>query len=198
MVVPAEVGTLEGQACWARWLVSPSAPVDRLFVARHAESECNVKGLINADPSSVSIYERMLAGTVNTMSVGFIGEGRIEPDGVGVITKAELLEVSLTPIPSNIHAVVETVKNKRPDPNDPAVVNRLIDEAADRKKVINDEDRRAADEFILSEKLAAVQRFLEQDEQRRWEQQVATLALNLVTVRVDARMRPVIPEQPSP
>ncbi len=53
MVVPAEVGTLEGQACWARWLVSPSAPVDRLFVARHAESECNVKGLINADPSSV-------------------------------------------------------------------------------------------------------------------------------------------------
>src|SRR4249919_2740786 len=32
--------------------VSPSAPVDRLFVARHAESACNVKGLINADPSS--------------------------------------------------------------------------------------------------------------------------------------------------
>jgi len=26
--------------------------VDRLFVARHAESECNVKGLIDADPSS--------------------------------------------------------------------------------------------------------------------------------------------------
>ena len=54
----------------------------------------------------------------------------------------------------------------------PAYWSRKIDEAADgTRPTVTEEDRRAADEFILAEKLATVQRFLEQDEQRHWEQE---------------------------
>ena len=63
----------------------------------------------------------------------------------------------------------------------PAYWSRKIDDAADgTRPTVTEEDRRAADEFILAEKLAAIQRALDQDEQKRWEQQMATLALNQV------------------
>ena len=67
-----------------------------------------------------------------------------------------------------------------------------------KERIITDADRRAVDEFILAEKLAAIQRALDQDEQKRWEQRMATLVVNPVPVRVDPRMRPVSGEEASP
>jgi HK97 family phage prohead protease len=91
---------------------------------------------------AVDVYERMLAGVLDTMSVGFIGTGRYESDsGVTVIGRAELLEVSLTPVPANPNARVQLLKNTttsggnanvtltyEPDLSDPAYWSRRIDE----------------------------------------------------------------------
>jgi HK97 family phage prohead protease len=63
------------------------------------------------NPKATKIYERMLAGTLDSMSVGFAYEVTHVEDGVTVIDSADLLEISLTPVPSNMHARVDQVKN---------------------------------------------------------------------------------------
>jgi hypothetical protein len=193
--------------------VSPSAPVDRLFVARHAESECNVKGLINADPSSerspltargrlqarsladrlaTSKIEvcvtsgRMLAGTLDSMSVGFIAEQRNE----NIIEKADLLEVTLTPVPSNPYAKVSAVKNYT-DPNDPALWSHRIDEAASTKRVPTEADRKAVDAFVTETRELMVREKLAEAEHANARLVSTTAVVVPVPVRVDARMRPV-------
>lgn len=65
------------------------------------------------NPRAVKAYEAMLGGALKTMSIGFIGEEWHFDGDVRVFTKAEVLEVSLAPVPSNIGAQVTAVKNAK-------------------------------------------------------------------------------------
>ena len=60
---------------------------------------------------AVKAYERLLAGTLDSLSVGFFYLVTHEEGDVTVIDKARLVEVSLTPVPSNLQARVQRVKS---------------------------------------------------------------------------------------
>lgn len=60
-----------------------------------------------------AVFEALLAGALTTMSIGFISLRWDYEKDVRVITEAEVLECSLTPVPANPHAVVTAVKAAR-------------------------------------------------------------------------------------
>jgi hypothetical protein len=146
------------------------------------------------NPRAVSVYARMLAGTLDSMSVGFIAEER----SGNVIEKADLLEVTLTPVPSNPFARVSAVKNTTTgsnadvrlytDPNDPAYWSRRIDEL--EKSTRPQLDPAVVDAFVLETRELMVREKLAEAEQAVWERSQVNV-IDPVPVRVDARMRPV-------
>jgi HK97 family phage prohead protease len=182
----------------------PQDIIGRVLSMRETVDGLLISGQLDlSSPVAVSAYERMLAGTLDTMSVGFVYDRTHLEDGVRIIDQAELLEISLTPIPSNPLARVSTVKNAdnpgRPDPNSPQLWRNRIDQAAKRTVVPDAAARKAVEALMLEVKLERVNEALARAKQAAWEEQ---MRINLVRVpvpiRVDARMRPVIPEQPSP
>jgi hypothetical protein len=136
----------------------------------------------------------MLAGTLDSMSVGFIAEER----SGNVIEKADLLEVTLTPVPSNPFARVSAVKNTTTgsnadvrlytDPNDPAYWSRRIDEL--EKSTRPQLDPAVVDAFVLETRELMVREMLAEAERAVWERSQVNV-IDPVPVRVDARMRPV-------
>jgi HK97 family phage prohead protease len=154
------------------------------------------------NPRAVSVYARMLAGTLDSMSVGFIAEER----SGNVIEKADLLEVTLTPVPSNPFARVSAVKNTTTgsdadvrlytDPNDPAHWSRRIDEL--EKSVRPPLDSGVVDAFVLETRELMVREKLAEAEHANARLVSTTAVVGAVPVRVDARMRPVSSEDGSP
>lgn len=75
---------------------------------------------------AVAAYEALLAGTLKTLSVGFIAHETKVEGGVGVILRAEIVEATLTPTPSNPRAQVLSVKRALSrSPEDAALIRRL-------------------------------------------------------------------------
>ncbi|HKN79929.1 MAG TPA: HK97 family phage prohead protease [Actinomycetota bacterium] len=174
---------------------------------------------VTGNPRAAYIFRLLKERRVTNWSFSYdIVSERTAPDGAHELLAVDLIEVgpalrganpetytvsakttttSTAPVYVNWHTTAvdheaADLKRREALKGSPAYWSRKIDEAADgTRPTVTEEDRRAADEFILAEKLAAIQRALDQDEQKRWEQQMATLALNQVPVRVDARMRPV-------
>jgi len=65
--------------------------------------------------TSQKAYEALLVGRLDKLSIGFIGYKWTYEDDVRVWTRAEILEASLTPVPSNPQARVTVVKSADPD-----------------------------------------------------------------------------------
>lgn len=135
-------------------------------------------------------YERMLAGVLDSMSVGFIyGRTHTDEQGVTVIDEAELLEISLTPIPSNQYARVSMVKSTAL-PGDPMYYDRLLDDLLVKTRPAVDPG--IVDAFVTEVREELIRESLDRAEQAAWEGRMGVnMVLDAVPVRVDARMRPV-------
>jgi HK97 family phage prohead protease len=166
-------------------VVSMKETVDGLWVAGQLDL---------TNDRAVAIYERMLAGVLDTMSVGFLYDLKHREDGVTVIDRAELLEVSLTPVPSNSRALVSVVKSRKPhDLNDPGYWNDVLDGVQFTKAYTGPApDPDAVDRFVTETRQMMVEEKLAEAEQAAWEERMGVnMVLDLAPVRVDARMRPV-------
>jgi HK97 family phage prohead protease len=125
---------------------------------------------------AVAVYEGLLARRLNEFSIGYavLKEHRESSQRFGsytVLDEVELLEVSVVSSGANRFTRVLDVK-QRPR-TDVSYWMARIAEAATGQPVITDEDRKATDDFILQEKLAAIQRALDRDAQARWEGDMA-------------------------
>lgn len=69
-----------------------------------------VKGVFDADERSQLVRSKVMSGSVNRMSVGFMGASKETKDGIQTITAAELLEASFVSVSSNREAAVLAVK----------------------------------------------------------------------------------------
>jgi HK97 family phage prohead protease len=79
-------------------------------------------------PRSQIVYEALLTGRLNTMSISFISDRTHMEGAVRVFDRAEVLEATLTPTPANPHARVTTVKNEaRLAYNDPRRYSKILD-----------------------------------------------------------------------
>jgi HK97 family phage prohead protease len=178
------------------------------IIGRVLRMQETVNGLLIAgqldlgNPRAVSVYARMMAGTLDSMSVGYIPEqARGHDSGAPVIEKADLLEVTLTPVPANPHARVSLVKNTTTgtatnahvrlytDPNDPAYWSRRIDEL--EKSTRPPLDSGVVDAFVLETRELIAREKLAEAEHANALLASATAIVGAVPVRVDARMRPV-------
>jgi HK97 family phage prohead protease len=177
---------------------SPDDIIGRVLSMRETVDGLVIAGQLDlGNPRAVSVYARMLAGTLDSMSVGFIPEERRG----NIIEKADLLEVTLTPVPANPHARVSLVKNTTTgtatnahvrlytDPNDPAYWNRRIDEL--EKSARPQLDPAVVDAFILETRELMVREKLAEAEHANARLVSTTAVVVPVPVRVDARMRPV-------
>lgn len=70
-----------------------------------------VKGAYAADERSQTIRRKVADGHIRTTSVTFMAAKREEKDGVPHVVKAELLNGTFTPVPSNRESVVLTAKS---------------------------------------------------------------------------------------
>ena len=173
---------------------SPDDIIGRVRSMQETVDGLRISGQLDlGNPRAVSVYARMLAGTLDSMSVGFIAEER----SGNVIEKADLLEVTLTPVPSNPFARVSAVKNTTTgsnadvrfytDPNDPAYWSRRIDEL--EKSTRPQLDPAVVDAFVLETRELMVREMLAEAERAVWERSQVNV-IDPVPVRVDARMRP--------
>jgi HK97 family phage prohead protease len=180
----------------------PTDIIGRVLTMRETVDGLLISGQLDlGNPRAVSVYARMLAGTLDTMSVGFIPEQTRGHDTGGpiVIEKADLLEVTLTPVPANPHARVSLVKNTTggsnatvrvyTDPNDPAYWSRRIDEL--EKSTRPPLDSGVVDAFVLETRELIAREKLAEAEHANSPLASATAIVGAVPVRVDARMRPV-------
>jgi HK97 family phage prohead protease len=151
------------------------------------------------------VYEKVLVGDLQTLSVGFIVHQR-DPRDVGIITKAELLEVSFTPTPANPAARVLDVKTHSTGSTSSTVtcMNTPTDPASDPRAVLKQLDAIAAevrprprtgkavdvDAFVAQVREEMVREKLAEAEQGVWERSQVNV-IDPVPVVVDARMRPV-------
>jgi HK97 family phage prohead protease len=162
----------------------PDDIIGRVLTMRETVDGLSISGQLDlANPRAVSVYARMLAGTLDSMSVGFIAEQR----NGNVIEKADLLEVTLTPVPSNPYARVTLAKNYT-DPNDPAYWSRRIDEL--EKSARPPLDSGVVDAFVLETRELMVREKLAEAEHANAQLVSTTAVVGAVPVRVDARMRP--------
>jgi HK97 family phage prohead protease len=169
----------------------PEDIVGRVLSMKETVDGLLIEGMLDlTNPRAESAYERMLAGTLDSMSVGFLYERtHTDEDGVTVIDEAELLEISLTPIPSNQYARVSRVKSTA-FPGDPLYYDRLLDDLMVKTRPAVDPD--VVDAFIQETKELMVQEAFDRADQTAWEERTqSNLVLDPVPVRVDARMRPV-------
>lgn len=70
-----------------------------------------VRGMFDPDERSQLVRAKVASGSVNRMSVGFMGATREVKEGVPTVTAAELLEASFVSVPSNREAAVLAVKH---------------------------------------------------------------------------------------
>lgn len=70
-----------------------------------------VRGTFDPDERSQLVRAKVTSGSVNRMSVGFVGASREVKDGVPTVLAAELLEASFVSVPSNREAAVLAVKH---------------------------------------------------------------------------------------
>jgi HK97 family phage prohead protease len=98
---------------WQHRTADPDDIIGRVLTMRETFEGLLITAQLDlSNPLAVSTYERMLAGTLDAMSIGFVYDRKHvdESSGIVVIDSAELLEVSLTPVPSNPRALVRQVK----------------------------------------------------------------------------------------
>lgn len=104
---------------WMHQHDDPDALVGKLSSMMEIESGLLVSGKLSLKSAlSLSCYERLLDGSLSSLSIGYAVEAEHErADGANVITRCDLLEVSLVGIPANPRAAVLAVKDAANGPN---------------------------------------------------------------------------------
>lgn len=73
----------------------------------------------SVNPVAERIYQMVRHGAINATSIGFIPKRVVIETIAGketpIVTEAELLEVSIVPLPSNVGAEITSGRNSRPD-----------------------------------------------------------------------------------
>lgn len=104
---------------WNHDASDPDALIGRLTSVQETSTGLLVSGKLNlSNELAMKCYERLLDGTLSTMSIGYVVEHQHErEDGVVVLDQLDLIEVSLTPVPANPEAAVLSVKSRPRRPN---------------------------------------------------------------------------------
>jgi len=106
----------------------PNARIGKLTSLQEIEDGLLVTGRLNLkNDLAMATYASMLTGALDQLSIGYgvIKEYK-RPDGVNVLQKLDLIEVSVTPIPANPRARVLSVKSNEPAPRRPYVVKSAL------------------------------------------------------------------------
>ena len=74
----------------------------------HTDAELHFDTDIN--PKAALVFEQIKAGTLKTVSVGFINHDEEVKDGVPILKNNELLEISVVPIPANPRAIALSLR----------------------------------------------------------------------------------------
>jgi HK97 family phage prohead protease len=116
----------------------PNSRIGTLVSVQETKEGLPVTGQLNLDnPLGLRVYESLLDGSLDSMSIGYAvyAEHKRE-DGVNVLTRLALIEISLTPSPANPRARVLSVKsdddvlaefNKQLDALFPIVKSDVVD-----------------------------------------------------------------------
>ena len=160
-----------------------------------------------ANEVALKTYEGLLAGALREWSIGYAvleeHPGTWQGQRVNMLTAVEILEVSQVYAGANRYTRTLDVKTARPESepvqSEAAMLMKKIEQAAYGRPNVDPAVVKQVDDVILETKLELIQESLDQAEQGAWEERVLTnMVLDSVPVRVDARMRPVTPEQSSP
>jgi hypothetical protein len=92
---------------------SASSRIGKLTSMQEIPEGLLVSGRLNLkSQAALDAYEALLTGALDAMSIGYaILEQRKRADGVNVLTKLDLIEVSFVPVPANPRARVLSVKS---------------------------------------------------------------------------------------
>ena len=129
------------------WQHKTDMPIGKFDIAREDDKGLYLQGRL---PKSVQLSreagELLKMGAINSMSIGFqIVDSDRDKDGVNIIKKVNLWEVSLVSIPANQLALITGVKAVTPYKNYPlAATDRAWDaDAADKRvrKFVDAEDK---------------------------------------------------------
>lgn len=175
---------------WNHETDSPNATLGVILDVREDQRGLLVTGQLDLDHEpAVAVWKGMKSGRLTTFSFAYaVLEEHRNFDGVNSLDVLDVLEVSVTPSPANRNAQLVSVK-AQPEPR--TEIDELmarIDAPVQRGKA----DPGAVDRLVTEVKLERVHEKLAEAEQAAWERQIqVNLVLEPVTVRVDARMRPV-------
>jgi HK97 family phage prohead protease len=96
---------------WHHDVRDPSNIIGKVVAMEETTEGLMIEGQLDlTNPKAVNVYERMLSGALNTLSVGYLGYSPKKVGGAMVFQRADVLEVSMTPVPSNPRARVLEVK----------------------------------------------------------------------------------------
>lgn len=158
-----------------------------------------------ANEVAMKTYEGLLARTLREWSIGFavIKEhpGTWQGQAVNFLDELEILEVSQVYAGANRFTRTLDVKTARPEPepvqSEAAMLMEKIERAAYGRPHVDPAVVKQVDDLILATRLELIREALDRAEQGEWEERLLTMVLDPVPVRVDARMRPVAPEESS-
>lgn len=124
---PDRMGEVVDQASWdfksylknpiILWGHNPDEPENVLGTAASLETasdgsytEAELRFDTDINPKAALVYNQIKAGTINTVSVGFIPHTMEFEDDIPVLKDNELLEISVVPIPANPRAIALALK----------------------------------------------------------------------------------------
>ena len=197
---------------WPVWYMhsyrDPENAIGMVVAAAETKKGLVVEIQLNLDNEvAMKTYEGLLAGTLRDWSIGFaviqehpgIWQGR----PVNYLDEVEILEVSQVYAGANRFTRTLEVRSAplEPEPveNETTYWNRKINEAAVGARQVDPAVVEQVDDLILATKLEVIQESIDRAEQAAWERRMGdNMVLDLVPVRVDARMRPVTSGTTSP
>ena len=96
------------------WQHNVKEPIGRFDVVREDKKGLYVKGRLSAHGRGREAYDLLKMGALDGLSIGFVTKEaqRSRASGTRIITKADLMEVSLVTFPANELARISTVKQR--------------------------------------------------------------------------------------
>ena len=187
---------------WNHQYDNPSSAIGLITAAAETSEGLVVAGrlAIDSNPKAMTIYERLLGGTLREFSIGFgIVESRYgEWNGQSMrfLDEIELLEISVVwkgaAIGTRTIEVRSAPAAAAPPESELDGINARLDAVASNERPGSPELARQIEDLILATRLELVQEALDRAKQVAWEGRMdINTVLDPVPVRVDARMRPV-------
>lgn len=160
------------------WGHNPDEPENVLGTAQSLEiagdgsyTEAELHFDTDINPKAALVYSQIKAGTLNTVSVGFIPHTTDSEDDVPVLKDNELLEISVVPIPANPRAIALAYKEGSLSRKD---ANWLLDSMRKESQ-------------LLEEQMASQPEVNERKKMNEEQAQALLDAVNKLTAKVEAQ-----------